>query len=185
MADHDIQGGGGMRHRPIYGGPFGRSGRYLLATVPHLERGLHAVRFSVLDPVAGAVLAVSNDKRHVLEAARRRLRSLGLAADAIAGGQQGTLWPASELPSSAPWLRKKRVSRRRLEVFRRSGGRCHYCDCDLQVDGDWHVEHQMPKALGGSDEAVNLAAACSPCNLSKSDRSAVEFVSRSTASEAT
>jgi 5-methylcytosine-specific restriction endonuclease McrA len=56
------------------------------------------------------------------------------------------------------------------------GGRCHYCDTPLQLDGIWHVEHMLPRALGGGDDASNLVAACAPCNLAKSDQTAIEFV---------
>jgi hypothetical protein len=34
----------------------------------------------------------------------------------------------------------------------------------------------MPQALGGTDAAVNLVAACVPCNLAKGARIAIEFV---------
>ena len=68
------------------------------------------------------------------------------------------------------------MSRRRREVFARSDGRCHYCAAVLRLDGKWHVEHQMPRALGGGDELPNLVAACAPCNLSKRDRTALEFM---------
>lgn len=40
------------------------------------------------------------------------------------------------------------------------------------------IEHQMPRALMGPDELVNLVAACVPCNLSKGDRTALEFLSK-------
>lgn len=48
-----------MRHRPIVGGLFGKAGRFLLASVPCVERGLHAVRYSVIDPQSGVVLSLS------------------------------------------------------------------------------------------------------------------------------
>lgn len=173
---------GAMRHRPIYGGPFGRSGRYLLASVPCLERGLHAVRFSVLDPRSGTVLAVANDKREALDAARRRLRTVQPDERPRAVGQplQGELWASSELPAlAAVWSRRRKVPRRRREIYARSQGRCFYCATALQLEGDWHVEHQMPKAMGGTNEAINLVAACPCCNLGKSDRSAIEYVNES------
>ena len=169
-----------LRHRPIFGGVFGQ-GRYSLATLPCIAHGLHAVKFMVIEPSAGNVLSMALDKREALGAARKLLR----AAHAITGAgavwgeaaNQPTLWAEEELPlpdsSNEP---AKRVSRRRREVFERSGGRCHYCDCALTLDGAWHVEHQLPRALGGSDDIMNLVAACAPCNLAKSDRTALEFV---------
>lgn len=170
-----------MRHRPIYGGAFGKSGRFLLATTPCIERGLHSVRFSVLDPTAGSVLSVSNDKRQALDTARRRLRALGMAADApppFKPWRQGALWPDEQLPTLPRHSsQRKRVSRRRMEVFRRSDGRCVFCNTTLQIEGPWEADHAKPRALGGSDEPLNLYACCVQCNRRKRDRTAIEFVS--------
>lgn len=68
------------------------------------------------------------------------------------------------------------MPKRRREVFEASGGKCHYCGCELDPSGKWHIEHKMPKALMGSNEKSNLVAACVPCNLSKSDKTDVEFI---------
>ena len=54
-----------LLQRPIIGGVFG-GGRYVLATVPCVLRGLHAVRFMVMDPVTGAVLSLADDKISVV-----------------------------------------------------------------------------------------------------------------------
>jgi hypothetical protein len=161
-----------MLQRPLYGGPFG-NGRYSLATMPTVSNGLHAVRFMVLDPQGGAVLSAAFEKLAAIEAARRVLRLAGpLQAANDEAWTQSTLW--SDLPfDRGTGLR--RATRRRREVFDRSEGRCHYCSCTLALDGVWHVEHQRPRALGGGDDAVNLVAACQACNLSKRDRTALEF----------
>jgi len=173
-----------LRHRPIFGGAFG-NGRYELATKPCIAHGLHAVKFMVIEPHAGTVLAIAMDKREALNAARKLLRA-GHAIDQAAGwrgstASQGALWPEHDLP--APKLQKV-VTRRRAEVFRRSDGRCHYCGAALSLDGAWHVEHQMPRALGGDDNPVNLVAACAGCNLEKGDRTALEFVASQRHAEA-
>jgi 5-methylcytosine-specific restriction endonuclease McrA len=73
-------------------------------------------------------------------------------------------------------IRPKAVPRRRREVFEKSGGKCFYCGTALRLDGKWHIEHQMPRALMGPDELLNLVAACVPCNLSKGDSTALEFL---------
>lgn len=170
-----------MLQRPIYGGAFGY-GLYALATLPRVSNGLHAVRFMVIEPRRGAVLSVADDKLQALASARRLLIGLPAARAANdATWEQSTLWP--ELPvDRAPKVRK--ISRRRREVFQRSDGRCHYCNACLTFDGLWHVEHQVPRALGGDSDARNLVAACAPCNLAKSDRTALEFVSVVRAREA-
>jgi hypothetical protein len=162
-----------LLHRPIFGGAFGQ-GQYSLATVPTISNGLHAVRFMVVDARGGAVLSVSNDKLEAMAMARRHLH---LAAPQRAANdelwKQDTLWP-DLAPSAAPKMR--RVSRRRREIFGRSGGRCHYCRGALDLEGVWHIEHMVPRALGGGDAPLNLVAACAPCNVSKRDLSSLEFV---------
>ena len=60
------------------------------------------------------------------------------------------------------------VSKRlRFEILRRDNHTCRYCGAaaphvKLQVD------HVLPVALGGSDEATNLITACEACNSGKS-----------------
>ena len=68
-----------LRHRPIFGGVFGK-GRYSLASLPCIAKGLHSVRYMVIDPSAGAVLSVAEDKLEALATARKVLK----AADAFA-----------------------------------------------------------------------------------------------------
>ncbi len=162
-----------MLQRPLYGGPFGH-GKYALATLPTITNGLHAVRFMVIEPRRGTVLSVADDKLTAMASARRLLVGLppGAAAN-DANWEQTRFWP--DLPAGRA-LRPRVVSRRRQEVFARSGGRCHYCRVRLALDGRWHVEHMVPRALDGGDDAGNLVAACAPCNLAKSDRTALEFV---------
>jgi 5-methylcytosine-specific restriction endonuclease McrA len=72
----------------------------------------------------------------------------------------------------------KAITKRRREVFDRSRGRCHYCSATLSLDGKWHVEHMLPRALDGDDSPINLVAACVGCNLAKSDRTALEFITQ-------
>lgn len=85
---------------------------------------------------------------------------------------QTALWADDELPM--PEIRQA-VTRRRREIFDKSVGRCHYCRTLLLLDGKWYVEHQMPRALGGTDDLTNLVAACTKCNLEKGDRTAIEY----------
>lgn len=168
-----------LLHRPILGGVFG-GGAYALATVSGVERGLHSVRYLVINPRTGAVVSAAAGKVEALAGARRVIR----ATDALARftsvdaandphGAQADLWPEL-LPTAAP--KPRRVSRRRRAIFERSGGLCHYCAATLTLDGKWHVEHMVPRALDGTDDAANLVAACAVCNLAKGDRTALEFV---------
>ena len=167
-----------MLRKPLLGGAFA-GGEYELATQPIVANGLHAVRFSVIEPRAGRVLAIGDSKSEVLATARRVLTATGAANDEETRWVQQTLFRTSELalvPQPEPEPRP--VSRRRREVFTRSNGRCFYCEQVLTLDGKWHVEHQRPRAIGGDDSPINLVAACEPCNLAKSDRTALEFIAQ-------
>lgn len=173
----------GIRYRPIFGGLFGQDGRYVMATMPCVERGLHAVRHMVLEPRTGGVLSVSTNKNQALSDARRLLRTAtSLAASQAANApsmEQAGLWAEEDMPAAREaGAKPRRVPRRRREVFEKSGGRCFYCGTTLTLDGKWHIEHQMPRALMGPDELVNLVPACVPCNLSKGDRTALEFIAQ-------
>lgn len=67
-------------------------------------------------------------------------------------------------------MKRKAVSVRvRFEVLKRDRFTCQYCgkhppDVLLEVD------HVLPVAAGGNNEAENLTTACSECNGGKSDR---------------
>lgn len=169
-----------LRQRPIFGGVFGMRGDYALATVPCVSRGLHAVRYLVIDPRVGAVLAIAERKAEALEEARQLLRASAPLSD-DASWQQSKLWPEEATPQAAPHVVRP-VSRRRREIFDKSAGRCHYCRTPLTLDGQWHIEHMLPRALNGGDALGNLVASCPPCNLAKGDRTALEFVAATAAS---
>jgi hypothetical protein len=56
-------------------------------------------------------------------------------------------------------------------VAERAGQRCEYCRMHQELQGAvFHVEHIIPRALGGSDDLDNLAWACPGCNLTKAHR---------------
>lgn len=165
--------------KPIHGGVFG-SGRFALASVPAITRGLHGARYLVLDPQGGAVLGVGEDRAEALASARRLIAASNdlsaTAAQAIP--EQGQLWSDEELAPVAVTVRANTtpVPRRRREIHEKCAGRCHYCSTSLVLDGDWHIEHMLPRALGGGDDVLNLVAACTSCNLRKGDRTALEFI---------
>jgi HNH endonuclease len=180
MSKTKVNGMPSIRSRPIYGGVFGKFGEYILCTMPCVERGLHGVRYMVLQLNTGGVLSVAPDKSEALAQARRVLKaaaSLTCANDS--SFVQGTLWSEQELTLPDPGAKPKAIPRRRREVFDKSDGKCFYCGKVLSLDGRWHIEHQMPRALLGPDELPNLVAACVPCNLAKRDRTALEFIAQS------
>ena len=57
----------------------------------------------------------------------------------------------------------------RAEIRSRANNACEYCHLH-QDDSPFallHVEHIIPRVLGGSDDLDNLALACIACNLHK------------------
>jgi hypothetical protein len=172
-----------LLQRPIYGGVFGEEGSYSLASVPCVSRGLYSIRYMVVQPKAGIVLSMSEDKAQALADARVRLSAANDQHHMQAGSSvQAELWPDEPLLTVAPGPTQP-VSRRRRSIYDQSSGKCHYCGVPLDLSGKWHIEHQQPRALGGGDDPLNLVAACAPCNLTKRDRTALEFVTQSLESE--
>lgn len=60
--------------------------------------------------------------------------------------------------------------RLRYEILRRDNHTCRYCGASAP-DVKLTVDHVVPVALGGSDDASNLVAACADCNAGKSSSS--------------
>jgi hypothetical protein len=55
----------------------------------------------------------------------------------------------------------------RPKVFSKTNGVCHYCNKDLKVDNEWHIEHVWPKRFDGTNELNNLVPSCVDCNDDK------------------
>lgn len=60
----------------------------------------------------------------------------------------------------------------RREVFERDGEVCAYC---CGIEGPFELDHIVPVAAGGGNEAANLTVACKPCNRSKSATPLIEW----------
>jgi hypothetical protein len=83
-----------LLQRPIYGGVFG-DGRYALASMPCVSRGLYSTRYMVVQPQDGVVLSIAEDKVEALSMARDRLTAAndGHASTGAPCQVQGELWP--------------------------------------------------------------------------------------------
>lgn len=62
------------------------------------------------------------------------------------------------------------TKRTRFEVLKRDNHTCRYCGASAP-DVKLHIDHVTPVALGGTDTADNLVAACVDCNLGKASTS--------------
>lgn len=56
----------------------------------------------------------------------------------------------------------------RFQALTRDHFRCRYCGVNGKAF-ELHVDHVVPLARGGESTLDNLATACAPCNLGKSD----------------
>lgn len=64
------------------------------------------------------------------------------------------------------------------KIYRRQNGRCKYCDTLVYSRKDYHVDHVIPLARGGTNYPDNLAIACKKCNISKGDKLLHEWKDR-------
>jgi 5-methylcytosine-specific restriction endonuclease McrA len=67
-------------------------------------------------------------------------------------------------------------------LFKKTKGRCWYCDAKLTKSGgnigsDFCIDHLMPHKKGGSSEIDNLVACCNSCNSSKGQKTPEEYFS--------
>lgn len=58
-------------------------------------------------------------------------------------------------------------------VAERDAHRCVYCGDE---EGPFHFDHLFPRSRGGSDKPANIVIACAPCNLSKGDKTLLEWM---------
>lgn len=63
-------------------------------------------------------------------------------------------------------------SPKRYAVFFRAGFKCQACGASPKSDNEvkLHVDHILPKSLGGCEQSHNLQALCLECNISKGNR---------------
>lgn len=61
------------------------------------------------------------------------------------------------------------------KLFKLQRGKCA-CGCGQPLGDDYHLDHIMPLALGGSNTDDNIQLLTATCNLKKSSRHPVEFM---------
>lgn len=180
----------GVARKPLLGGRFGSAG-FVMASYVFTDTGLHEVRYFVLAD-SGLFFGMGQSKDEALRMAREVMERLGPRMDRLLAeyeARQAAKLAAQRLEHEraareVEALRKERqksvpsIPKRRQRIFDESGGRCHYCETVLTLDGKWHIEHKHPRALGGGNEPNNLVASCVPCNMKKRDSTDVEFKAR-------
>ena len=51
-----------------------------------------------------------------------------------------------------------------MEVYNKTGGRCHICGGEIDVRSRWAADHILAYAHGGEHEVSNYLPAHGPCN---------------------
>jgi 5-methylcytosine-specific restriction endonuclease McrA len=181
-----------VRYKPVIGGQFGH-GSFALASWWSIRQGLDQVSYFMVDRKSGFVIGWGPSKEDALSAGRYFLQSMPLArvrnecaaheveVAALRATEERKSLEAREARIAERRARAatveaiRRVPKRRQRIFDESEGKCHYCATVLTLDGKWHIEHKMPKALMGGNEPGNLVASCVTCNHRKKDKTDVEF----------
>jgi hypothetical protein len=61
-------------------------------------------------------------------------------------------------------LNSRRYREQRERVFKRDGRFCQICGTD---EGEMHIDHVIPRKVGGDHSLENLRVLCKSCNLRK------------------
>ena len=61
-------------------------------------------------------------------------------------------------------LNSRRYREQRERVFKRDGRVCQLCGTD---EGEMHIDHVIPRKVGGDHSLENLRVLCKSCNLRK------------------
>lgn len=129
---------------------------------------------------------------------RETKRSVDQIEDALVGAHDVSGWletshersvsafkdAYSELKASFPASKEHAINDPavRSAVLALTGGRCAYCDCELEqgtgTTETFTVEHIVPRESGGPDNIANYVPACKSCNCSKGTGHVITFIKR-------
>jgi hypothetical protein len=174
----------------VFGAAFSDGEFYVDREWDYLNSQLHGPRdisCTLYERTSGLVFAVARSHADAISNARGTMELIGPEYLARMFAEYRTEERAEELAEidareaianakAAKKAEPKKIGKRRRAIFEESGGKCHYCQTEITLEGNWHVEHKMPKALGGTDEPINLVASCAPCNFAKRDKTDLEFI---------
>lgn len=169
--------------KPLYGGVWGNA-EYMLGAILSLENNFPSITYLVFHRASFIAVGLGATKEGALEQARAAVRDRGADIKALAPAviQHFQQEEERRLEAIRAHYRSERqekpIPKRRQQIFDKSEGKCHYCGTSLTLDGRWHIEHKMPRALMGGNEPSNLVASCVPCNHKKRDKTDQEFIAQ-------
>jgi 5-methylcytosine-specific restriction endonuclease McrA len=71
----------------------------------------------------------------------------------------------------------KALNRWKKELHIRDNFTCFYCGDKREIE-NLHLDHILPKSLGGKDRKDNLITACCSCNLIKGNLTQEDFLKK-------
>src|SRR5215510_1070989 len=85
-------------------------------------------------------------------------------------------WPVPSVVRLKVYIDVRKYERKgnlRARIFIRDGYRCQYCGA-VNEPAELTIDHIIPRSRGGTNDALNLCAACIPCNNRKGNRTPAE-----------
>ena len=156
------------------------------ATIAALDYDDH---FLFLEPIQDAVFETApeadRDSEPIQSRSTLRATTVQYAVKALVWLAGASLWIADRTIQLmlllqqnsrrfAPTERRAWPRGLKQQLMRRQHSRCAYCGNRFSAQY-FDIDHMMPAAIGGSNEASNLQVLCGPCNRRKGDQTDQEF----------
>jgi hypothetical protein len=167
----------------------------VIISIPSFNDGfINDVHYFVFDKNCGCVFGSGENKIQAINTAKSLYKKLSTNETLIDYLNKNILiwnqlWDEYELNKKQRFnnvvsIKKEKVKLetkvpKRAIVFKKNDGKCFYCNDQLTIDDEWHIEHKQPKSKGGTNDIENLVPACKSCNLKKHNKTAKEFLEAS------
>lgn len=119
-----------------------------------------------------------NDIEYYLKKTRKFINTKGIDVESINNERIDAAMHPDVVKSEThkkTYRRPKISHAKRLRIFNKCHGLCHYCHKKLTLD-DCHIDHMTPISRGGSNDDDNLTLACPECNESKGTLTENEYL---------
>lgn len=164
---------------------------HLISLASRKGQFINSVHYFVIDKNTGSVwgggktqIEAINDCKRIykkletsnvlIDEINERILKWNVAWDKFVEEREAT--KAQKVVSIKPKEKLTQKIPKRALVFKKNNGKCFYCDDQLEIDAEWHIEHKHPKCKGGDNDLSNLVPAFPSCNLKKHSKTAKEFL---------
>ncbi len=129
-----------------------------------------ASRVLVLNQDYQAVTVCSAERAFVLVLLNKAEMISEMAAQVLRSVSREFRYPSIIRLNRFVNLPFKRVALSRINIYKRDGNACVYCNSTDRLT----LDHVLPRSRGGRDSWDNLVTACQRCNTEKGDRTPEE-----------